>query len=190
MGLSHSWIAVKGASREAALQSLGMEADREIGDGFPRKVGIAELPGAWLLVVTTDSERAFKPPFVELARLGPAVACGEDEHVMFSEARGYDDGREAWRVVRDSSEEPYCHVAVSGNPPAELERIRKEHFAKQDAEGGEDAGVDCIFEIPPRLAQSICGFRIAEELEGVSFTELRRAGAKNGGFLQRLFGRR
>lgn len=189
MGLSHSWIAVQGAGREAVLEALGMTPGADV-EGLPKKSGLAELPGGWVLVLISDPEKAFSPSYSALPTLGPAVACVEEEHVMYSEARGYRDGQEVWRVVRDCDVEPYEHVEVTGSPPPEFQRIRDELFAEHVAEG--DA--DYIFDIPPRLAKAVSGFRVLDDWpDGVVFAELRPAASgapSQGGFFARLFGRR
>ena len=189
MGLSHSWIAVQGARLDAVLETLGMVGGEAV-ENHPRRAGIAELPSGWIVVLISHPEKAFSPPFSKLAALGPAVACAEEEHVMYSEARGYRDGQEVWRVVRDPEAEPDDHIEVTGEPPPALSRIRDAAVAEQAAEN--DA--DHIFEIPPLLAKEICGFRILDEWpEGVTFTELerKRSAAPSGpGFFARLFGRR
>jgi len=55
----------------------------------------------------------------------------------------------------------------------------------------ENEGVDLLWEVPPDLAQSICGFRHdVIQTDGSTFVELRRARrAAGGGFWRRLFGR-
>ena len=188
MGLSHSWIAVQ-AGRDAVLARLGAELGDELVREYPYKSeALAELAGGWTLVLSGRGDRALKSPLVELAALGPAVACFEEEHVMYSEARGFEGGVETWRIVRDCEQEPWLAVQAQGRPPAAFEGIRQEILTEQDAEGGRDAGVDLIFDIPPRVAQSVCGFRLGEELpDGVTLVQLRKP--RGPGLLQRLFGR-
>jgi hypothetical protein len=197
MGFSHSWIAVQGLDPAIALDVLGMAAARELeADDFPERLGMGQLPGGWLLVLSSDFDDAFTRLSV-LASHGPAVACAMEEHVMYSEARGYSDGVEAWRVVSDCEKED--QIAVIGEPPAGFMDIRADVQRQQDAAGGKDADADYLFDVPPKVAESICGFRLGEpDPEGLRFTELRRAarskpvddGATGGGFFARLFGRR
>lgn len=187
MGLSLAWIAVKGVTPEAVMESLGLEP----GDGGRRKQAqVGALPGGWTLYVDPDFERGFRQPLDRLAALGAAtVAARQEDHVMYAEARGYEASREVWRVVRDSEQEPYMHVAVTGEPPPQFASIRAKAFAEQEAEGGEEAGVDMIYEIPLDLARSLCGFKADEEWPDL--TPTRPAGAaKGGGFFARLFGKR
>ena len=194
MGFSHSWIAVQGLTSERALEALGMEVEEVrapenmTADGL--YLGVA--PNGWLIALTDRRANAFEGALGELAKFGPAVACQVNEHVMYSEARGYEAAAESWRVVYDCEEGPDA-LRVDGNPPPQLEEIRRKAEAEQETEGGEDADVDILFEIPARLACSICGFMLGEnEPEGFRYLKLRRIGGepeRRPGFLARLFGR-
>ena len=188
MGYSVAWIAVKGVTPEAIMETLGLE---EILSHYPKYPSVGALADGWTLYYIHDFDGAFKRPLEQLVALGaPTVAARQEDHVMYSEARGYDGGRELWRVVRDSQEEPYMHVAITGEPPPQFEAIRAKAFAAQEAEGGEDAGVDLIYEIPLELVHSICGFRQEiEEFPDLMSTRPVRP-AKGGGFFARLFGKR
>lgn len=195
MGFSHSWIAVQGLEPGQALTALGMEVSQVLEpEDFPDGISFGQMPDGWLVVLTDRRANAFEGDLVELAAFGPAVACEVNEHVMYSEARGYEGGREAWRVAYDC-EKGRDALDVSGNPPPQLDTIAREARAKQDAEGGEDADVDIMFDIPAQLARSICGFMLGEqEPEGFRFSELRpigsgKAPAERPGFFARLFGR-
>jgi hypothetical protein len=194
MGFSHSWVAVQGLEPERAAETLGMEIEEArapedmTAGGF--YLGIA--PNGWLIALTDRRANAFEGALTELAKFGPAVACEVNESVMYSEARGYDDGSESWRVVYDCEEGPDA-LRVTGNPPAQLNEIRRKAEAEQEAEGGEDANVDVLFDIPALLARSICGFMLGEnEPEGFRYLKLRRIGGEpeqRPGFFARLFGR-
>jgi hypothetical protein len=196
MGARLCWFAVKGVSRTAALEDLELEVHGEPVDDLPHRLGVGTLPEDWLLFVFNDDlKAAFEDRFIALSRHGPAVACAIEEHVMFQEARGYAAGAEIWRITHDPNKgRSLYHLEVAGEPPASLEATRRQAIAEQDAEGGEDAGVDLICDVPLDIARSICGFKHDDEWpDGLQFTELRRVGAAKAssgpGFLQRLFRR-
>jgi len=194
VGFSCSWIAIRGLPPETAIAELGLEIvskDNEYPEG---DFSLLSLASGWTVVWFEDGHDAvFKAPAVALARHGPAVACGVDEHVMISEARGYVEGRETWRVTRDG--EVNDGLETSGDLPAAYAAIRDRAIAEQDDDENQD--VDMLWEVPPELAKSICGFRHDELREdGETFIELRRARAQDGrasgkpGFFARLFGGR
>lgn len=192
MSFSISWIAVKGCDENQAAEALGLEPD----EGASRKafkILVGTLPKGWTIVWSENFEDLQKGRFQPLLSFGPAVACALSEIVMFQEARGYLDGAEAWRVTHDSSEGIY-HLDVGGSPPPEFESIKRKAVKAQDAEGGEDADVDLIADVPLELAKTICGFKHDGAWpEGLSFVTLRkprkRAGDGRPGLLARLFGR-
>lgn len=194
MGFSHSWIAVRGVTREQALEALGMEisaVQRDFLDG----VALIDWNDDWLLAISDDSEEAFDGHLAQLAPLGEAVACSMIESVMYSEARGYASGKETWRVVHDPNEDESLYsLQITGSPPNRLESIARDAKAEQDKEGGEESDVDFIFEVPPRLAEAICGFMLGEgDLDTIRFSNLKLIGSpepsEKRGFLARLFGR-
>ncbi|HWI86969.1 MAG TPA: hypothetical protein VNT42_11690 [Sphingomonas sp.] len=115
---------------------------------------------------------------------------------MFSQARGYEAGAEVWRVVHDPEKGQSLYALdVSGTPPPQLDGIIRDKRAEQEAEGGEDADADYIFDVPTELARSICGFMLGEvDPDEIRFSELKGIGEpdappKSGGFFARLFGR-
>jgi hypothetical protein len=188
MGYSVAWIAVKGVTPAAIMETLGLEPTERV---MRKQPSVGQLAGGWALYIIDDFEGGFRRPLEELVALGaPTVAGRQEDHVMYSESRGYEAGRELWRVVRDSAEEPYMHVAVTGNPPPQFEAIRAKAFAEQEAEGGEEAGVDMIYDIPLELVRSICGYRPGEEDEPELTPTRSGRTAKGGGFFARLFGSR
>ncbi|HEY8615132.1 hypothetical protein [Phenylobacterium sp.] len=187
MGLSIAWIAVKGVTPETVMETLGVERSSA---GRRQQAQVGELAGGWTLYVDPHFERGFREPLDRLAALGAAlVACRQEEHVMYAEARGYEGGRELWRVVRDSEQEPYMHLAVTGEPPPQFASMRAKAFAEQEGEGGEDADVDLLYEVPLDLARSICGFKTDEDWPDLSPVSA-VGSAKGGGFFARLFGKR
>ena len=193
MGFKHSWIAVQGLEPEHALAMLGMEVAEVLErDYFPDGIGMTTLPDGWLLFLADRSADALSGKLRALADAGPAVGCDISEMLMCSEAVGFEGGKQAWRVEYDCSAGRYT-LKTEGNLPPQLDAIFLEARAAQEAEGGEDAGVDCMFDVPAKLAQSICGFMLGEDGPEGCFSQLRRIGGgktpSRPGFFARLFGR-
>lgn len=195
MGFSSSWFAVRGVSREDLLTALSCGPSGRRADHPDFRLCIAALPQDWQLVwLDRDLEQAFRD-ITALSAATAGVACAIEEHVMVSEARGYANGAEVWRVIHDpEAGESIYHFEAKGTPPPQLVGILATAKAEQAAEGGEDADIDLIFDVPTNLAKSLCGFKHDEEpADGVVFEELRRVKGKGGGgkpgFFARLFGR-
>jgi hypothetical protein len=146
-------------------------------------------------VISDKDDDALDGPLSKLATFGSAVACSINEHVMYSEARGYEAGEKLWGVVHDpNGDESLYSLQITGSPPNQLESIARDAKAEQDKEGGEESDVDFIFEVPPRLAEAICGFMLGEgDLDAIRFANLKLIGSpepsEKRGFLARLFGR-
>jgi len=83
MGFSHSWIAVRGATREQAMEALGMEVSNVQTD-LLAGVSLFEWPDEWLVVISDDYQNALQGELAQLGRLGAsAVAYGADEEALY-----------------------------------------------------------------------------------------------------------
>lgn len=183
MGFSLSWLAMKDAHADEACGGLGL-----VQRGGSRANPDFELSGAtlstgWYLVVgdRTGYEYLAYSDMQALSKTRDVIVCEIEEHVMHSSAALWHDGACLWKIVHDAEHGIY-HLETEGEPPAEFESVRAAYIAKQDAEGGEDADVDLIFEVPLHLARRLTGYKHDEvEVAGqqLSFEELEvREGVK------------
>ena len=187
MSFHLSWIAVKGLDKPALLETLGLaevEADRLRPDW-----ALAEL-GDWLVVLAED----FSDPSPKLMAMastgGVALACSIDERTVYSVACGYADGQAVWSVDHDGGQKGVYHLNIAGTPPPEFTAARDRLKAQQDAEGGEDAGVDYVFDVPACTIEALCGYKFDPQEEGGPvFRPLEKIKPK-GGLLGKLFGRK
>ena len=94
-------------------------------------------------------------------------------------------------VDHNGGEKGLYHLDVAGDPPPELASIRASVVVEQDAEGGEDADVDLMFDVPTELSLTLCGYRFDPQEEGPPFKALEEVKkAAGGGWLAKLFGRK
>jgi hypothetical protein len=160
MGASLSWLAVSGRDPEAVLAALSLERSGETSENPASAIACAALPDGWLLLWLGE----FDSPHLAPERLEAlsdgcrVVACQVEEHVMYSFASLHADGHEVWRVAHDAQEDAY-HLDARGDLPAGFAGLLARHEAEQDAEGGEGAEVDVIFNVPLALAGSMTGYR-------------------------------
>lgn len=180
MGYNIDWVAVKTDSPEAVWNQIGVTGT---GRYSPRPaLSGAMLPSGWYLIIY--DHRAIRDPRDphyrqrldpnRLSEESEVVRCEILESIMFHSVEAWDKGKEKWHVTHDS-EEGMFDLTVTGDPPDILEAIKKKHIDEQVSEGGENAGVDLICEIPLDLAREIVGYKHDEylpELKQVHFEEL------------------
>ena len=167
MGMSLSFLAVKGPSPDEVQRRLGLSDTGTIAGewDYPRpKIRGASLPDGWYLVLLDDADDRFVMEDEILARLSrgcEVVACRLSESVMASGCLGWQDGAKLWEVTHEDDEEDPNHLAVEGTPPAAFEAIAARMRAKQEeADGGDpEMAVDYIWEIPIELAHALCRYR-------------------------------
>jgi len=180
MGYSIDWVAVKTDSPEAVWSKIGV-----IGTGIYRgrfALSGAMLPSGWYLMIYNhlanyDHRTIYysrQPDLDRLSADSQVIRCEINETIMRHSAEAWNFGVEKWRVVHDSEQGIY-DLTVTGDVPDIFDAIKKKYIKEQDAEGGENAGVDFISEIPMDLAKAITGYKHDEylpELEQVHFEEL------------------
>ena len=192
MGFSHSFIAVQGVTREQALEALGMTVS-EVQTDILEGVALFDWSDDWLVVLSEDDRDALDGELAELGSLGrAAVAYGVDVDAPYSTASGYEGGKDTWIVTVKPSQ---GRISVVGQPPEQLDSIIGTAKAEQ-----QDTEVDLFFDVPARLAESICGFRIGKgDPDAIRHVSLKSTGVsrqksparapKGPGFFARLFGR-
>jgi len=191
MGYSLSWAALKGGDVQSACAALGLRPTGKREEVAESKVNGVQLPTGWYLV-KFDHKEMGDGELAKLSRSGEVVCCFVEDHVMFSSAAKWKDGKEIWRVAHDGGEKGALHLETRGELPAEFESIHKELFAKQEQEipNRDELGVDYVYDIPAELAKKLTGFRHDEDMPGLSgevFQILEHDSVKSP--LGRLFGR-
>jgi hypothetical protein len=159
MGQSISWLAVQ-ASPEEARNALALCATGETVEIPEAPLVGAELSGGWYLVIAQGCDHALVgDDFVSsISRERDAVACSIEEHVMWSSASFWTGGASLWSVVHDA-QESIDHFTVDGTPPQSFIEVKDRLLEQQKSEGGADADVDFVFDLPLELAEEIVGFR-------------------------------
>ena len=175
MGVSGSWIAFQGLTKEEALARTSLRDTGRPGTAPEAPVSGAVLPNGWYLIFFDHD-----PLSVRLEPLSVGcriIACEFEEHAMVSSAAGYEDGRLLWEIVYGIVDGDRYDLHVKGTLPPEFAAIRDQAFEEQDDAGGQDADVDCVFDVPLKTAEAICGYHyeVAEFDWGEpAFTRLER----------------
>ena len=168
MGFSLSWAAVRGGTPQSVQAVLGLQGTGAHEESPESPITGAELPGGWYMVASNrDGLRLTEDAVLgRLSGVGEVVTCFVEEHVMCSMAAGWRDGRRVWSVRHDAQSDPE-HLEVEGDLPAAFVAIRDRLRAEQAADGGREADVDHLFDIPVELARSMTGYRHDEDVPGM-----------------------
>src|SRR2546430_2051623 len=168
MGVSLSWLAVKGGTRELVLGALGLRGTGTCEEIPESDITGVELPTGWYLIV---ANRGY-PPFMEentltrLSATAEVVTCFVEEHVMCSSADRWQNGHQMWSVLHDA-QRGIGHLEQKGDFPPTFASICARLRSEQQAAGGEKADVDHIFHIPVELAEALTGWRHDRRISGL-----------------------
>lgn len=155
MRFSGSWIAVRGVSPESVNAALQLRPSGSREDVPESDHSSAQLPNGFYLVVFLRKELS-RESLNRISVAFPLIYAFAEEHVMYSAAAWWQEGKEVWAVIHDA-QQGIMHLDVRGTAPSSYPSIRERLFVEQAKAGGRDAGVDYIFDIPIDLAHEITG---------------------------------
>lgn len=164
MGFSVTWCAVPEANADQFLNRVGLQPTGETEELPESLISVARLDTGWRVIWYGEYGCPFLRP-KDLARLSvdhDVLLCLIEEHVMASSSELWSGGSRKWWLSHEGEDGPRG-LSVDGDPPASFAPVRDEMEKLQRDEGGDEAGVDYIFEIPLRVAQSIVGFKHDED---------------------------
>ncbi len=181
MGFSLSWLAVKGKSPKAVRDALGFHATGKREEIPESDLSAAELPGGWYLIVSNRSEQVVPDSAMQRLSGSEVVTCFVEEHVMFSNAAGWQDGRKCWSITHDS-QRGIRHLEAEGNLPPVFESIRDRLLSKQNEEEVRkprrllqprvtdisEMACDYVFDVPVATAHSLTGYRHDQEMPALT----------------------
>src|SRR5262249_6448576 len=122
-------------------------------------VGAPLLSGWYLLVAKGCDHRIITDRVLKtLSRGCRMIACSVEEDVMWRLTTQWENGEEVLRASHSGDRDVH-NLTTSGTLPDFFARVHAEALAQQAAEGGADAEVDCVFDVPLELARRITGFR-------------------------------
>jgi hypothetical protein len=191
MGYSITWCAMREEEAEQFLSHADLSTTGESEDDPESRFSTAKLSTGWRLVWSNKYDCPLLTKRVaSFSGEHGVLLCRVEEHVMASSAELWLGGSRKWRISHQGENGPKG-LDVDGEAPEWFASIREEMEVAQHAEGGEQADVDYIFEIPLKVAQTLVGFKHDENYESViegGFMVLSNGTSKKG-LLSRLFGR-
>ena len=193
MGFAITWCAVPEKNADLFVQKLGLTPTGET-EEIPESLDcMAKLDTGWRIIWHNQYGCSYlKPKDLALLSLDQdIILCLVEEHVMASSAERWSKGKRQWWISHEGDNGPKG-LDADGHPPESYPAIRKEMEATQRAKGGDNAGVDYMFEIPLAVAKSLVGFKhdeICPHIIGARFEVMARAAPKIS-MLSQLFGRK
>jgi hypothetical protein len=187
VGFSVTWCAVRDGNTQKVLDQLRLSPTGETEDVPESLISTVKLDTGWRIIWYNE----YQCPFLRPEDLGlisndqEVLMCLVEEHVMASSSELWRGGKRKWRISHEGEDGPKG-LAAEGDLPACFASIRREMEEAQRAAGGDAAGVDYIFEIPLRVAQTLVGFK-HDEVTQEQFVVLSRPAPKKG-LIGRLFG--
>jgi hypothetical protein len=153
MGVCLTWFAVKGKPPESVRSELGTKNTGQ-SVSFPNsrsRIVAAMLPNDWYLVQRFNYECRDESLLKQLSTGCEVICLFVEEHVMFSRASGWKDGKQIWSIIHNS-ELGENHLETTGEKPSELIPIQEKVQSKRDAGDGD------YFNIPCAVAADLTGY--------------------------------
>lgn len=193
MGFAISWCAVPESSAEGFLQRIGLIETGETEEIPESLISVARLDTGWRLLWYNEYDCPFlgERERQEHSRHHDLLFCLVEEHCMASSAELWSAGSQKWWISHEGADGPKG-LDFSGSLPDVFQKIKAEKEEMQRKEGGDQADVDYIFEIPLLVAKSLIGFKHDEawpHIVGNEFKIMTKE-ARQRGVFSRLFGKK
>ncbi|MFA7339735.1 MAG: hypothetical protein WC028_23335 [Candidatus Obscuribacterales bacterium] len=154
MGMSISWVCVRGKTIEQVLVLLSGERQRLTWDNiYASPMRIVDMQNGWL-VLECYPELFFvdRPAFLEaLSQDGEIIVCHIEEHVMCSTAFAMKNGSKIW-TISHQSENAFDHLDSEGTMPDCFDEIRTAAVEKMKTRHRS------LFGVPVDVCKEITGY--------------------------------
>lgn len=195
MGFSIAWCAVREENAPQFLEQLGLVSTSQTEEVPESLISTARLQSGWRVLWYNKYDCPFfrTEDLSRISKDQDILLCLVEEHVMASSAEYWSRGERVWWVSHEGDSGPKG-LSFEGHLPECFASVKKDMEEAQRAEGGDEADVDYIFEIPLKIAQSLAGFKHDEECphlneeQFVVLTSKSRDESKKG-FFSKLFGK-
>lgn len=176
MGVSLSWVAARGITKEELLTRTALRDTGEPADIYEVPFAGAALPNGWFVIVADDLDYVWPERVAELSSGCRMLGFQVHEGVMVSYSFCYENGEQIWEMSCKGDRKAE-DLYVGGTPPDGFAALR-DRFVKKQAESGDRDMVNYIFEIPVETALAECGYRYDDtqfDWGEASFTRLEPA---------------
>ena len=157
MGYSLSWLAVKNVSELDILNKVCAKRTGNKDEAPDYDFNYMERDGEWrwLIENRVDMIRDKEDWLTVLSSGAELVCVVVEEHVMYSAATGWKDGKRLWSIEHDNERGGLEDIKATGALPETYEKVRTDLLQKLMA----DPETDYMFDVPTRVAELITGFK-------------------------------
>jgi hypothetical protein len=173
MGFSLSWIAVKDISVEKLFETIGVEKTGEFSECPEEELCYLDRMNGWRLIIANhdclmESKVAW---LTELSSDREVISVFVEEHVMYSAACCWRNGKREWFVEHDC-ERGLEDVKTEGVLP---ECFQEVHDGLMAELRNDKNPCDYLFDVPVEIGRRLTGFvhdRTMEDLDEEVYWEL------------------
>lgn len=190
MGYAISWIAFKDRTTTQAADLLELSRSGQFEEVPESMFTAAELKNGWCVVIVNKFSDAYvdSARLHQLSRSNDIVSASIEEHVMYSNAEAWKNGKLMWKVSH-VAEHGRDHLEEHGFLPQNYASIKERLIAAQRTEDAASAEVDYIFDLPLDLAEAIVGFMHDKNIDAPFEILISKSAKPKGGLLSRLLGK-
>ena len=160
MGVSLTWVAVKGLALDEVLSRLELARTGATCNYPVDGVACHPLAGdGWLVIANRCDHRIGDDAGMASLSAGcEALVCHVEEHVAFARCAVWRDGGQSWQVTHEGSEDEE-DISWEGEPPARFHALLEGVRVDNDYDNDEDPDAWFHMDIPLILASEIAGYR-------------------------------
>ncbi|HEY4178708.1 MAG TPA: hypothetical protein VGM90_17800 [Kofleriaceae bacterium] len=182
MGFHCRWLATRGRDRDDVLGRLRFKVvDELVEEVYDTGLYALEVDD-WLVVIGDGFDHMAAVKRAEAAALsngGDVIYLSTDDTTMAFELAKFRDGKQQWTVAYDGKD-GVTDPMFEGEVPWAVRVLHAQLEKEQAKAGGPKAEVDHIYELAPRYAMDVVGFRHDESLGSGAHVPIWQLAAKTG----------
>jgi hypothetical protein len=188
VGFSLSWLAVKRIPESTLLSGISATRTGKSAEIPEHKLSYLDRGNEWRWIFADHLDIIHERSgwLSGLSRGTELISVFVEEHVMYSAATCWKDGKQIWFIEHDNDRGGLEDIRASGDLPSCYQRI----FNDLQQKLKEDPECDFMFDVPTEVAKELTGYKHDDMGEpGDTFWELEST-EKAKSWLSSLFGRK
>lgn len=157
MGVSISWIAVKDVAPEKIFEHIGLKKTTNKSDWTKFEYSYIDMKNGWHLIIAyrVDVITERESWVLKLSELAQTIAVFVEEHVMYSAACCFENGKRVWFIEHDC-ERGLEDVKTDGTLPTCFEKVHKDLLSQLKSDPDP---CDYLFDVPVEVSRAFTGYR-------------------------------